>query len=89
MTKKRIAKTEFTGLHLGQDDETAIVAMVAQRQQLEQQAAKISTAIMAIAARLAKGAGWDAPATELRIERGPDGDLVLVRQEAKVKPPAS
>jgi len=87
MTRKRITKAEFVGLPIGQDDETAIVALVAQRQQVEQQIARINAAISAIADRLAKEAGWNVPAAELRIESDGAGGLVLKHQEAKVKPP--
>jgi len=89
MTKK-ITRSEFTGLPIGQDDETAIMALVSQRQVLEQQAGKLNAAINAISVRLAKEAGWNTPAAELRIERGPDGGLVLMRQEIvppEAKPP--
>ena len=90
MTKKQITKSEFVGLPIGEDNTTTIMALVAQSQRLEQEAAKVNRAISSHLVRLAKEAGWDAPAAELRIERGPDGGLVLMRQEVvppEAKPP--
>jgi len=82
MTKKRITKTEFTGLPIPPDDETAIAALDAQRHQIERSMQRVMDAIGSIAARLAKEAGWNVPVSELRIERGADGGMVLSRKPA-------
>ena len=90
---KKIAKTEFVGLPISKSNETAILAIAAQRRLVERQFTDLDTAISDIVMRLAREAGWgEVPATELRIDPDGAGGLVLKRQEAPTpspeKPPA-